>query len=160
MVRAIDFICSREKTDPEHIFAEGESQGGAFTWIAGALDHRVRAIAPAVPFLSDYEDYAKIVYWPMHEVFEAADTRGINRKDLMTVFSYFDIKNFTDRIQCPVYMAFGLQDPTCPPHTNFAGYNMVQSEKRWFCVPTCGHAMWKEASWTKERENWFSSMME
>lgn len=159
VVRAIDFICSREKTDPEHIFAEGESQGGAFTWIAGALDHRVKAIAPAVPFLSDYEDYAKIVYWPMHEVFEAAEACGVAREDLMKVFSYFDIKNFTDRIQCPVYMAFGLQDPVCPPHTNFAGFNMVKSEKHWFCVPTCGHSMWKEASWTKEREDWFASMM-
>jgi len=158
VVRAIDFICSREKADPDRIFAEGESQGGAFTWIAASLDHRVKAVAPAVPFLSDYEDYAKIVWWPMHEVFETADAQGSSRNEIMKIFSYFDIKNFTDRIQCPVYMAFGLQDATCPPHTNFAGYNMVTSEKKYFCVPTCGHAMWRETSWSKARSEWFSTI--
>jgi len=159
IVRSLDFICSRDKVDQQQIFAEGESQGGAFTWIAASLDHRVCAIAPAVPFLSDYEDYAKIVRWPMHEVFETADKLGISRTDLMTTFSYFDIKNLTDRIECPVFMSFGLQDPVCPPHTNFAGYNMVRSDKRYFCVPTCGHEMWKEKSWSKARFEWFTSFM-
>lgn len=160
VIRALDFVCTREKADLGNIFAEGESQGGAFTWVSAALDHRVKAIAPAVPFLSDYEDYAKIVYWPMHEVFATADELGLDRAELLRTFSYFDIKNLTDRIQCPVYMAFGLQDPVCPPHTNFAGYNMVTSEKKYFCVPTCGHAMWNEPSWAAARDEWFASMVD
>ncbi|MCQ2177656.1 MAG: acetylxylan esterase [Bacteroidales bacterium] len=157
--RAVDFIASRPKTDQEHIFVEGESQGGAFAWIAAALDDRVRAVAPSVPFLSDYPDYAKIVVWPMQDVINTATAEGIAPDDLFRTLSYFDVKNFTDRISCPVFMAFGLQDSTCPPHTNFAGYNMVKSEKKYFCVPTCGHAMWKEPSWKEAREEWFNSML-
>ena len=156
VIRAIDFICSLGTVDKEHIFARGESQGGAFTWISASLDHRVAAIAPAVPFLSDYPDYEKIVWWPMWEVMEAADAQGIDRNAVRDMLRYFDVKNFTDKITCPVLMAFGLQDPTCPPHTNFAGYNLVKSSKSFYCVPTCEHAMWRETSWPAKREEFFS----
>lgn len=155
VVRAIDFVCTLSRADTTRIFAWGDSQGGAFTWIAASLDHRVRAIAPSVPFLSDYPDYARIVWWPLHEMFEAADAAGIARDDLFRTLSYFDVKNFTDRVECPVHMAFGLQDPTCPPHTNFAGYNQVRAPKEYHCEPLCGHAMWKERRWQGIRDAFF-----
>ena len=91
----------------------------------------------------------------MHEVFQYADEKGMDRAAIMDMLRYFDIKNFTGRITCPVFMAYGLQDPTCPPHTNFAGYNNVTSEKTYMCVPTCGHAMWAEPSFTKARDDFF-----
>ena len=150
--RAVDFAASLEKADPERLVASGESQGGAFTFISAALDSRIKAIAPAVPFLGDYRDYARIVWWPVHEVLDTADEEGLDREELFTMLSYFDVKNFASRITCPVYMAFGLQDPTCPPHTNFSIYNNLGTrDKRFFCVPTCGHAMWQENSWSEER---------
>ena len=157
VVRAVDFICSLPQVDKENICARGESQGGAFTWICASLDSRIRAIAPAVPFLSDYEDYGRIVWWPMWEMYEQAQKEGIAREDLHSMLRYFDVKNFTDRVCCPVLMAFGLQDPVCPPHTNFAGFNQVSGPyKEWFCVPTCGHAMWQEKVWTQKREEFLS----
>lgn len=160
VVRAIDFVASLEKTDPNRIFARGESQGGAFTFISAALDKRIAAAAPAVPFLGDYRDYAKIVWWPVWEVFETADKAGIDREDLFDMLSYFDVKNFTDRITCPIYMAFGLQDPVCPPHTNFSEYNQVRSAKQYYCVPTCGHEMWKQQDWSRIRDEWFEKLID
>lgn len=158
--RAVDFVVSLEKADPDRIVAWGESQGGAFTFLSAALDPRVKAIAPAVPFLGDYRDYARIVEWPVHEVFAAADKAGIPREDLLSMLRYFDIKNFAPRITCPVYMAFGLQDPTCPPHTNFAIYNNLGTkDKRYYCVPTCGHAMWLESSWSAERDAFIAARL-
>lgn len=155
--RAVDFVCSLDKADTDHIVAIGESQGGALTCVAAALDPRIKAIAPAVPFLGDYPDYAKIVWWPVHEVFEQADAEGIARDDLFKMLSYFDVKNFAPRIQCPTYMAFGLQDPTCPPHTNFSIYNNLGTkDKRFYCVPTCGHAMWQVPAWAAERDAFLS----
>ena len=151
--RAVDFAASLEKADADRIEAMGESQGGAFTVIAAALDSRIRAACPAVPFLGDYPDYARIVWWPVHEVLESADAAGISHDDIFAMLRYFDVKNFAPRVKCPVYMAFGLQDPTCPPHTNFAIYNNLGSaEKHYFCVPTCGHAMWLEAAWPPVRD--------
>lgn len=147
VIRAIDFVASLDQTDPARIIARGESQGGAFTWFAAAFDRRVAAAATAVPFLSDYPHYAKIVEWPVKEALAIWAQKGISEEEAFRTLSYFDVKNFTDKVKCPIYMAFGLQDPTCPPHTNFAGYNQVKSEKHYYCVPTCGHSMWKEDSW-------------
>ena len=157
--RAVDFAASLPQADPDRIVAYGESQGGALTFIAGALDSRIKAIAPAVPFLGDYRDYGKIVWWPVHEVLDAADAEGLTDRDaLYTMLSYFDVKNFASRVTCPVYMSFGLQDPTCPPHTNFSIYNNLASEeKQWYCVPTCGHAMWLEPTWSAERDVFLAS---
>lgn len=158
--RAVDFIASLDKTDPDRIVSLGESQGGALTCVAAALDGRIKAITPAVPFLGDYPDYAKIVWWPVHEVFEQADAEGLDRDDLFRTLSYFDVKNFAPKIHCPVYMAFGLQDPTCPPHTNFSIYNNLgTADKHYYCVPTCGHAMWLETAWDAERAAFLASFL-
>ena len=156
-VRAIDFIATLDKADMDHVVAYGESQGGALTVAAAALDHRIKAIAPAVPFLGDYRDYYKIVWWPVHEVMETADAQGLDREEVYKMLTYFDIKNLAQWVECPAYMAFGLQDPTCPPHTNFAIYNNLGSrEKHFWCVPTCGHAMWKEPSWPPVRDEFLA----
>lgn len=150
--RAVDFVAALDKADPERMVAWGESQGGAFTFLAAAIDKRIKAIAPSVPFMGDYRDYARIVWWPVHEVFGEADASGLPREKVLQMLRYFDIKNFAPKVKCPVYMSFGLQDPTCPPHTNFAIYNNLGTcEKRFLCVPTCDHAMWKEPLWDKER---------
>lgn len=154
-VRAIDFVCSRENVDQDRLFAEGGSQGGALTLIAASLDHRLDAIAPSVPFLSDYKDYFQIVDWPGNWLLEAAAEKGISQDDLYTTLSYFDVKNFTDKIQCPVLMGFGLQDPVCPPHTNFAGYNMIKAPKRWICHPYTGHDVWRVPEWPLAVEEWY-----
>ena len=157
VVRAVDFVASLPQVDTARIVAHGESQGGAFTWISAALSPKVCAIAPSVPFLGDYEHYGRIVWWPVHEMYEAADAEGIDRSELLDMLRYFDVKNFTPRITCPVYMAFGLQDPVCPPHTNFSEYNNCPSaDKRWHCVPWCGHAMWLESSWRELKEEFLN----
>ncbi len=67
-IRAIDFACSLPQADADRIFVEGGSQGGAFTIVAAALDDRVRAAAPYIPFLNDYRDYFSIVDWPAQPV--------------------------------------------------------------------------------------------
>lgn len=159
--RAVDVAASLEKADPERMVAYGESQGGAFTVVSAALDPRIRAIAPAVPFLGDYPDYGRIVEWPVHEVLAAAAEEGISEEAIYAMLRYFDVKNFAPMVSCPACMAFGLQDPTCPPHTNFAIYNNLGStERQFWCVPTCGHAMWLEPSWPPVRDVFLASVLE
>ena len=152
-VRAIDFVCSLPQTDTERVVAYGESQGGALTLVAASLDHRLKAIAPSAPFLNDYKDYFVLAEWPGNWYIQAAKERGISDEDLYRCLSYFDVKNFTDRIQCPVLMAIGLQDTVCPPHTNFAGYNQIKTEKSWICYPAAGHNVWQQEGWSVARED-------
>lgn len=139
LVRAIDFVTQLDKVDSRYVFAEGGSQGGAFTLAACALDHRITAGAPWIPFLSDYPDYFKLVHWPAEPVLKRQKELGMSDKELYVLMSYFDIKNFARWIECPIMMGVGLQDPVCPPHTNFSSYNLISSEKQFIIYPHCGH---------------------
>ena len=160
-LRTIDFIESLPQTDTDLIFAEGGSQGGAFTFAAAALDpgKRLKAIAPYIPFLSDYPDYFEIVHWPGDMVKQKAAELGLSEQQLYKNLSYFDIKNLTPWITVPVLMGVGLQDPTCPPHTNFAGYNNLATEKEYVIYPLCGHTV-DYNDWNPRRAEFFHKIIE
>ena len=109
LIRAVDFVSSRPEVDTEAIFAEGGSQGGAFSLAAAALDDRFCAIAPTIPFLSDYPDYFKTVHWPASVVINKQKELGLSDQEMYQTLSYFDIKNLAPWIKCPVIMGVGLQ---------------------------------------------------
>ena len=159
-IRTIDFIESLPQTDKDLIFAEGGSQGGAFTFAAAALDpqKRLKAIAPYIPFLSDYPDYFEIVHWPGDMIRQKAKELGMSEEELFHNLSYFDIKNLTPWITVPVLMGVGLQDPTCPPHTNFAGYNNLSTDKEYVIYPLCGHTV-DYSDWNPRREAFFKKFI-
>ena len=158
-VRAVDLVCSLDKTDLTRVFANGESQGGALTLVAASLDPRIKAIAPSAPFLNDYKDYFVLAGWPGDPIEAAAESKDISQEEMYRTLSYFDVKNFTDRIECPVLMAIGLQDPVCPPHTNFAGYNHIKGEKSWVCYPLAGHNVWEQPDWPVAKDAFFKRFM-
>lgn len=159
--RANDYVLSLDKADPDRLVVYGNSQGGGLSFVAAALDPRVKAIAPGVPFLSDYRDYAKIARWPMNKVLAAADVQGISREALFEMLEYFDLKNFAHRVTCPVYMGWGMQDETCPPHINFAIYNNLgTADKHHLGVATCGHAIWKEMEWITTRSEFLQGVLD
>ena len=150
-VQAVRFMASRETSDMTNLFAEGSSQGGALSYACAALsDYPFTAIAPNVAFLGDYPDYFQIVSWPGNV---AKENKGSMTDEEMYAFlSYFDTKNLATRISCAVHASSGLKDGTCPPHTNFAPFNNLNTEDKVMIVdPTMGHSYpsgW-EASWKK-----------
>ncbi|MDR1682316.1 MAG: acetylxylan esterase [Candidatus Symbiothrix sp.] len=158
LIRGIDFVASRPEIDAEKIVVEGGSQGGAFAMTACALDKRIKAGAPHITFLSDFRDYFNICPWPrsaFEKYLRANPEKSWN--DLYDKLTYFDIKNMAPYITCPIIMGVGLQDETCPPHTNFAGYNLVTSPKQYYVYPEQKHAVGK--SWWKTREDFFRKIL-
>jgi len=137
--RAIDYLLTLPQVDENNIFLEGGSQGGAYSMACAALDLRVRAIACYITFMSDFPDYFQIVNWPAQPIFDEQQKLGISDEQLYKTLSYFDIKNLAQWIECPVYLAIGLQDVTCPPHTNISGYNQLKGEKQLHIFPHHGH---------------------
>lgn len=139
-VQAVHFMATRDACDMTYLFAEGSSQGGALSYAAAALsDIPFTAIAPNVAFLGDFPDYFKIVDWPKNV---AISNKGDMTDGQMYAFlSYFDTKNLATKISCPVYATIGLQDTTCPPHTNIAPYNNLQStDKQIYFYPEMTHS--------------------
>ncbi|MDR0829784.1 MAG: acetylxylan esterase [Prevotellaceae bacterium] len=153
LIRAIDFVCSLPSVDTENIFAEGASQGGAFTLAAAALDNRLKAIAPQIPFLSDYPDYFQIVDWPGNWLLDKQKELKMSDEQFYKNLSYFDIKNIVQWITCPVIMGVGLQDDVCPPHTNFSGYNLITTKKEYRIYPNEKHSTGK-GWWEAKEEFW------
>lgn len=125
-VQAVRFMATRPTSDMTQLFAEGSSQGGALCYATAALsDYPFTAIAPNVAFLGDFPDYFDIVSWPAST---ARDNQGSMTDEEMYAFlSYFDTKNLATRISCAVWATSGLQDGTCPPHTNLAPFNNLKS---------------------------------
>lgn len=125
-VRAIDFIAQYAGVNPKNIFAMGGSQGGAFTYVTAALDSRVRAIAPSITGHADFRHNTERVGWPKN-VF----TNFLNQHSdwdwerLYDFLTYFDVKNFSEMIQCPVITNFSLQDTTDPTHCNIVPYLLL-----------------------------------
>lgn len=158
-IRAIDFVFSQQATDARCVLLEGGSQGGALTLAAASLDGRVAGAAPYVPFLGDFRDYFDIVDWPGNKFFAEAKRLGISDEQMFHTLTYFDLKNLTERIECPVLMGFGLQDAVCPPHTNFASYNSIVAPKRWIVFANKGHNVGFERRWLDSREEFFQEII-
>lgn len=134
VVRSIDFIASREKAQQNNIFMMGGSQGGAFTIAGAALDNRLNAIAPAIQFMGDFPDYFKVGAWPASVAKKQQENLNLSDDDMYKMLSYFDTKNLAPYITCPVLTCMGLQDPVCPPHTNFAPYNNLTVDDKQYVV--------------------------
>jgi len=142
-VRAVDFLCSRPEVDASRIAVEGASQGGALTFATAALNNdRIAVCAPQVPFLSDFRDYFKVATWPANEFIDLVENqKKLTWDQVFYTLSYFDIKNLAHLIRAPMIMGVGLMDEVCPPHINFAAYNLVTAEKKYIVYPEAGHGL-------------------
>ncbi len=138
-VQAVRFMADQPTSDMSNLFGEGKSQGGAFSYAAAALsDYTFKAIAPCVAFMGDFPDYFKIVSWPGNVA--KANKGSMTDEQMYAFLSYFDTKNLAPRIKSSVIACIGLQDATCPPHTNIAPYNnLTVSDKEMHYYPEMGH---------------------
>lgn len=142
-VQAVRFMATRPTSDMNKLFAEGSSQGGALCYACAALsDYPFTAITPNVAFLGDFPDYFKIVDWPGSSYKSAAKKAGLTDEEMYAFLSYYDTKNLATRISCAVLATSGLMDGTCPPHTNIAPFNNLQTpaaDKEYHFYPNMTH---------------------
>lgn len=156
-VQAVRFMATRPTSDMDNLFGEGSSQGGALSYAAAALsDYPFIAIAPCVAFLGDFPDYFDIVGWPGDV---AKKNRGaMTDAEMYAFLSYFDTKNLATRISCAVIACSGLQDQTCPPHTNIAPFNNLQTtDKEFHFYPEMGHEI--PGNWAGKYSEFFKARM-
>ena len=156
-VQAVRFMATRESSDMTQLFAEGSSQGGALSYAVAALsDYPFTAIAPCVAFLGDFPDYFNIVGWPAETA--KANKGDMTDEEMYAFLSYFDTKNLATRISAAVIACSGLQDGTCPPHTNLAPYNNLPTEdKEMYYYPEMGHEI--PGDWNKKIMTFFRERM-
>ncbi|WP_445505476.1 alpha/beta fold hydrolase [Niallia sp. 03091] len=137
-------VMNLPEVDPDRVAATGWSQGGALTIACAALEPRIKRLAPVYPFLSDYKrvwemDLAENAYEELRTYFRKFDPQHKREKEIFTKLGYIDIQHLSSRIQGEVLMGTGLMDTICPPSTQFAAYNKINSPKRLEIFPDFGH---------------------
>ncbi|MBR5925480.1 MAG: acetylxylan esterase [Bacteroidales bacterium] len=158
-VQAVRFIATLEEADTNNIFAEGNSQGGAFSYACAALSPiPLAGIAPGVAFMGDFPDYFQIVDWPASTA--RANKGSMTDEEMYAFLSYFDTKNLATRVSCPIMATMGLKDTTCPPHTNIAPFNNAKTpaeDKVMYYYADMGHQI--AANWDVNMKNFFKNHM-
>ncbi|MHB9029324.1 MAG: acetylxylan esterase [Candidatus Latescibacterota bacterium] len=129
-VRAVEAALSLDEVDTERIACRGVSQGGGITLAVGALEPRVKAILPNVPFLCHYRRALELIdTMPYVEITRFLKTHRHQEDQVFNTLSYFDGVNFAVRSKARALFSVGLMDDICPPSTVFAAYNHYAGEK-------------------------------
>ena len=137
-------VMERPEVDASRVGATGGSQGGGLTLACAALEPRVKRAAPIFPFLCDYQrvwemDLAVNAYDELRAFFRMFDPLHQREQELFARLGYIDCQHLAPRIRAEMMMVTGLMDQVCPPSTQFAAYNKIESKKQMVIYPDFGH---------------------
>ena len=126
--RAVDWIAARPDADKTRFWYQGTSQGGGFGFYLTGLNRHFTRATFFVPAITDTMGYLKgrPSGWP--RIVERQ--REENKEATVRFAPYFDGANFASRITCPVRVAVGFADTTCPPCAVYAAYNEIKAEDK------------------------------
>jgi cephalosporin-C deacetylase len=139
-----NIVMQMPEVDAARVGATGGSQGGGLTLACAALEPRLQRAAPVFPFLCDYlrvweMDLANNAYEELRTYFRLFDPLHERENEVFTRLGYIDNQHLAHRIRAKVLMVVGLMDTICPPSTQFAAYNKIQSDKEMVLYPDYGH---------------------
>lgn len=143
-------VMGRPDVDEGRVGTFGASQGGALSLVCAALEPRITRAFSLYPFLSDYRrvwdlDLGEDAYRELKNFFRRFDPRHAREDEIFTRLGYIDIQYLAPRIRASVIMAMGLVDEICPPSTQMATYNRIQSDKELMVYPDFSHEKLPEA---------------
>ena len=154
-VRAIDYIFTMEEFDGENIAVNGGSQGGALSIITAGLDSRIKYLAAFYPALCDLTGYleGRTGGWP--HMFSYWDKE--TKPNWINVAPYYDVVNFAKRVKVPGWYSWGYNDPTCPPTSMYAAYNVISAPKELNLFLETGH--WRFPEQVELSNEWLYKML-
>ncbi|MBP8910093.1 MAG: acetylxylan esterase [Phycisphaerae bacterium] len=128
LLRAIEFITTRDAWNGKHLVAIGESQGGGQALAAAGLDKRVSAVVALVPAMCDFTGpvVGRSGGWPQPV---GADVQSPGARKIIDAVRYCDNVHLAKRSQAETLIFVGLIDTTCPPHGIIATYNNLPGKK-------------------------------
>jgi len=144
LVQLANVVRSLPEVDSDRLGAYGGSQGGALTVACAALVPEIKLLAPAFPFLADYQrvwemDQAKNAYEELKLFFRNHDPRHERQGEFFNRLGYIDIQFLAPRIKGKVLWGIGHMDTICPPSTQYAIYNKISAPKEMVSYPDFGH---------------------
>lgn len=138
LLRAIEFLTTRDAWDGRHLVTIGESQGGGQALAAAGLDKRVSAVVALVPAMCDFT--GPVVHreggWPQPL---GADVDSPAAQKIIDAVRYCDNVHLAKRSKAETLIFVGLIDTTCPPPGIIATYNNLSDDKRIVLYPHKTH---------------------
>jgi cephalosporin-C deacetylase len=143
-VRLARIVGGLPEVDSTRICATGGSQGGGLALACAALEPSMIGVAALFPFLCDWLrvwelDLAESAYDGLRQHLRWFDPTHERKEEFFLTMGYIDVQHLAPRIRADVLMGTGLMDTICPPSTQFAAYNKIQSPKRMVVYPDYGH---------------------
>lgn len=144
-------IMDLDYVDETRVATTGGSQGGALSVACACLVPQIKKCAPRSPYLSDYRRvyemdlHRGIAYEGLNYYFRHFDPTHQRFDEVYEKLGYIDIQNLAKRMKAELLMFTGLMDTICPPSTQFAMYNKVNSSKNVVLYPEYGHENFKGA---------------
>jgi cephalosporin-C deacetylase len=144
-VQLTRIVMALPEVDAGRVGVMGASQGGGLAVACAALEPRVARLAATYPFLTDYlrvweMDLAnERAYEQLGTYFRRHDPLHERADLIFSRLGYIDVQHLADRITAEVHFTVGMQDRVCPPSSQYATYNKIQSAKRLRIYPDFGH---------------------
>ena len=143
-VQLARILMSFDGVDECRIAATGESQGGGLSLACASLVPTIKKVAPIFPFLCDYQrawqfDTPDNAYQEIREYLRRFHPQDRDVSEVFNKLGYIDIQHFVSRITGETLMATALADTRCPPSTQFAVFNKINSKKHIEIYPNYGH---------------------
>jgi len=143
-VQLARIVMAMDGVNPTNVCTWGGSQGGALSIACAALEPRIRRCVSVFPFLSDYRrvwemDLDKDAYAELRTYLRHFDPCHERIDEMFERLGYIDIQNLAPRIRAEVLMGISLIDTICPPSTQFAVFNKIESPKTPVIYPDFGH---------------------
>lgn len=135
--RALDYLMTRDDWDGKTLVVMGTSQGGLQTLMIAGLHPKVTGAIANVPAGCDQTgpQVGRQPGWPMWPY----QIKDKDKNKVIETSKYFDVVNFARRITCPVLVAVGLIDTTCPPAGVVAAYNQIRGPKELLVMERSDH---------------------
>ncbi|WP_158534876.1 acetylxylan esterase [Mucilaginibacter hurinus] len=137
-MRGIDFVMSRPELDPKNITVSGASLGGYFSIALASLDKRVKLCSSNNPVFSDWRALNSSE-WPMSGLIKYSKARFVPLNKLLDNLDYFDLKNFTNGLECKALIGIGLLDHLAPAYNQYAMLNNIPGPYKLFVYPDLTH---------------------
>jgi cephalosporin-C deacetylase len=123
-VRGVEAVRTHEAVDPTRVAVVGGSQGGGISLAVAGLVDDLSAVAPDVPFLSDFPRATRLVDTdPYAEIARYLKAHRNHVDQVYETLSYFDVAILGRRANAPALFSVGLMDQICPPSTVYAAFN-------------------------------------
>ncbi|MHB9024439.1 MAG: acetylxylan esterase [Armatimonadota bacterium] len=124
-LQALTALASVPEVDAQRLGVTGLGMGGSMALVLAALDDRVQAVAPDLPYYCFIERGIDSPKWPYSEIAVYLRKYPDQREAVLRTLRYFDTANFTTSITCPVFINAGISDYVPNLASIFGLYNRL-----------------------------------